>query len=456
MNSFLQPLNSDELKKLKKPELIELLIAKQDLLSKVENQLSAQLELNEELKDGFCNISGILVKFKQKLFGRSSEKSKTKCSDKNNPRKKSKPNKNRKKSRKLPSERYPNAPIVEKQIEFAEIPCCSNCGAQMCDSGMSEQSEYLDVIPQKFVIVRQIRHKYRCKNCHSEIKTAPSTQRIRPGSSYSDEMIVDVALSKYCDLIPTERYCAMASRMGFDGLPPHSLITATHDLAELLAVVVNKIKDEVQSCRVLKADETPHRMLEGSHKSNWFLWSFASETACYFSCHDTRSGRVALEFLSESNCEVFLSDDYAGYNKAVAQANEKRQAQGQQLIAKTYCNAHSRRKFKECELEDGSNPAQFFIDQYQKIYQLERLCKDKPLDQKKAIRCKMTPYFESMKKKAQSLQSSYSSKSNIGKAIAYFLKNYEGLIYFINDPEALIDEYKLKSLSISEDLGLVN
>ena len=37
-------------------------------------------------------------------------------------------------------------------------------------------------------------------------------------------MIEDVALTKYCDLIPIGRYAAMAERGGLKDLPPQSLI----------------------------------------------------------------------------------------------------------------------------------------------------------------------------------------------------------------------------------------
>jgi len=53
--------------------------------------------------------------------------------------------------------------------------------------------------------------------------TAPVPLKIVEGSSYSNEMILDVALSKYCDLIPIERYVQIAARSGLIDLPPHSL-----------------------------------------------------------------------------------------------------------------------------------------------------------------------------------------------------------------------------------------
>ncbi|NJM09544.1 MAG: hypothetical protein HC883_01190 [Bdellovibrionaceae bacterium] len=130
---------------------------------------------------------------------------------------------------KKPSERYPNVPVREVHIKINPIPQCDSCGNQMKDSGMAEESEQLTVIPKKYEIVRNLRTVYTC-SCHSCMKTAPLSPRILEGSTYSDEMILDVSLSKYCDLIPIERYAQMASRGGVKDLPANSLIDLTHHL----------------------------------------------------------------------------------------------------------------------------------------------------------------------------------------------------------------------------------
>jgi transposase len=122
---------------------------------------------------------------------------------------------------KKPSERYPNIPVREVAITIDPLPQCDTCGKLMSDSGMTEDSEQLTVIPKKYEIVRSIRSIYRC-SCQSCMKTAPVAPRMIEGSSYSDEMIMDVVLSKYCDLIPIERYVQMAARGGLMDLPPNS------------------------------------------------------------------------------------------------------------------------------------------------------------------------------------------------------------------------------------------
>jgi len=88
----------------------------------------------------------------------------------------------------LPSLRYPDAPLIERTIEFQAMPKCSCCGSDMKDSGMTEDSEFLTVIPKQYLVIRQKRQKVRCGKCHGSIQTAPAPERIKEGSSFSDEI----------------------------------------------------------------------------------------------------------------------------------------------------------------------------------------------------------------------------------------------------------------------------
>jgi transposase len=399
------------------------------------------------LEEQVLEIEGQYVRIKNKIFGKSSEKSpspeppqNTESDDekKNKGKKENKENKNEEGgASKRPSGRYKNAEIIEKELEFETLPSCRSCGLDMVDSGMCEVSEYLTVTPKKYSIIRQIRHKYRCQ-CHGDIQTAPCLPRIKPGSAYGDEMIIDIAASKYCDLIPIERYCAMAARQGFEGLPANSLIETTHYLADFVSEAVECVRQEVLGLEIIYADETTHRMLEGDEKSNWYLWGFAGKNSCYFECHDTRSGDVASSLLIKSQCRVLVSDVYSGYNKAVRETNEIRELFKLPLIQNAFCNAHARRNFKEAK-DLFFNEAKYYIEKYKEIYRLEGEVKDRTAEEILVQRKRMSQIFEEMKKKAEEELNSYSTKSLMFKALNYFLKNYLGLTLFLSHAEVPID-----------------
>jgi transposase len=447
---LLKKLTKEQLKGLTRDELVHLLLGEQEIREQLEKQRDQAQEEKILLEEKYVLI-------KSKVFGRSSEKT-LKDPSKASARKKDK--KARTNFSKDLSERYPNVDIREEDITLETPPTCSCCQSQMVDSGMTEDSEYLTVIPKKFLIVRQRRHKYRCGNCHSEIQTAPGVPRIAPGSSYGDEVILDVSLSKFCDLIPVERYAMMASRQGMKDLPSNSLINLTHFLADFAREAYEKLPLEIKNSGVIQADETPHRMLEGHEKSNWYLWGFSTSRACYFEFHETRSGDVAHEFLKDSSCRALMSDVFSGYAKAVRISNEYRKENSMPLIVSSYCNAHARRKFDEARPspdlinEHGvTDDAKFYIEQYEKIYEFESESKGRQVEEILQLRSKMVPLFEEMKVRGEKQLQGLSSKGAMAKAINYLINNFEGLTYFTKDAEVPIDNNSQERLLRNPVIG---
>ncbi|MBU6376042.1 MAG: IS66 family transposase [Bdellovibrionales bacterium] len=345
----------------------------------------------------------------------------------------------------LPSVRYPKAEVTEVHVAPERAPQCPCCSKEMKDSGLTETSEKVTVIPRKVLIERQIRHKFGCPHCHGAIVTAALPPSLVPGGSYSDALLMDVAIAKYFDLMPIQRYIRAAERCGVIGLPSASLIEGTHVLASRLRVVYRLLKQEVLREKVLNADETPHRMLEGADRDSWFFWGFLGKTAAYFEAHETRSGDVASEFLKASLCEYLVSDVYSGYAKAVRETNEGRAVKTLPSITCVYCNAHARRYFKKAK-DAFAAESQFFIDRYMSIYFLESQLKKLrtkdphlPTERVLEIRGKMRQFYEQMKARAETEQFAYSDKSSIAKAMNYFLKNYEGLTLFLTHADLPID-----------------
>lgn len=414
------------------------------------NRLQA---LVAELKQGHLDLSEGMILMQDMQFAKSSERSTKEeiaasldeslqipgASDASDS------TKDKKKRVLKPSERYPNAEVKVIHLLPKRPPPCPCCSHEMQDSGMTEDSERLSYIPKKYIIELQKRHKFRCSNCQGAIATTASPPVITPGGAFSDPLIIDAALSKFCDLIPMGRYTAIAARLGIAGLPAQSLIACTHELSLYVRGVYRLIKQEVLASKILHADETPHRMLEGSETENWYHWGFTNKIAAYFDIRDTRSGDVAAEFLKQSACEYLMSDVYSGYGKAVRVTNEYRMDQKQPKIRSIYCNTHARRYFKKSQATyvTAATP---FADCYRSIYFLESQLtklrqKDPDLPDKTIleIRSKMLPFYEKMKSLAKAEQAKYSSKSSIAKAMNYFLENYDELTLFVTNAEFPID-----------------
>ena len=306
----------------------------------------------------------------------------------------------------------------------------------MKDSGLFDVTEKLEVIPKKYYIQRHKRPKYNCGKCHGAIINTAAKESIIPCSNYGDSMIIDVTLSKFCDLIPMERYSQMAFRSEVMDLPPQSLIGLTHQLADFLYPVYNKIKNEVLADQMLLADETTHKMLEGDETSNWYLWGFFNERASYFEAHATRSGDVALNFLKESNAKYLMTDGYSGYNKAVRLL--KQDFNRDVLLAG--CNAHAFRYFKDAK-DPWKDECEPFLETYAQIYDIEREIKDGDLlgEKKLELRQKMAPHFEDLKLKCEGALSTAMVGSSFEKALKYFLNQYDQLTLCTQNPIIPLD-----------------
>lgn len=436
-------LKSSKLESFSKEDLIQRqqLLEEENIRLVRENYELRQIHLTDEQLKMITTEQ--LRALNEALYGTSSERykkpeSKKKSEDPPKPRVKK------------PSERYPNIPVRKIPITLNPIPGCESCGKQMSDSGMTEDSEALTVIPKKYEILKYMRSIYRC-SCQSCMVTAPVPLKIVEGSTYSNEMILDVVLSKYCDLIPIERYAQMAARGGLMDLPPHSLIDLTHKFADFVKEVYRLIKAGVLKARVLNADETPHRMLEGSDKKSWYLWGFSTPTLCYLECHDTRSGDVASDILLKSICEFLVTDVYSGYGKALKTVNLSRQINKQIPIESAFCNAHARRYFYKPRMH--YTEANFYLDHYHEIYQINDLSKGKPADQVLELRSQMASRFEAMKTRAMEELPRYPKGNQYRKALNYFLENYDGLTLFLTEPEVPIDNNAQERLLRSHVVG---
>jgi hypothetical protein len=228
-------------------------------------------------------------------------------------------------------------------------------------------------------------------------------------------------------------------------------INVTHQFADFVRPVYESIKQGILKARVLSADETPHKMLEGSDTKSWYLWGFSTPEHCFLECHDTRSGDVASDILLNSKCEVLVSDVYSGYAKAIRIVNQSRLLKGLAPIENANCNAHARRYFFKSRL--AYPDAEFYLDHYHEIYQLNSAAKGRPPEEVLKMRAEMRPLFEAMRQRAMDELLRYSIQSKFGKAFNYFLENYDGLTIFLDDVDVPIDNNSQERLLRNHVVG---
>ncbi|MEI7488394.1 MAG: IS66 family transposase [Chryseobacterium sp.] len=443
---FYRKFDQEKLEFLSKKDVIQLLMGTQDLFLKTSDLLDKELQLKIQINQKHARLVAL-------HFGAIARKKREKPAEVVKRRSGEKPAIREKGTL---SERHPNLEIKTTVVPFSSVPTCPCCLKEMRPTGLTKKSEVLRIEPKKYFIELILRDVYGCK-CYSSLETAPLPARIVPGSIYGDDVIIDLAVSKYFELIPIGRLAKISLLAGFD-FKPNSMIECTHYLASFLEIIYEMLKEEVLGNKNIKADETTHRMLEGDERRTWYLWVFMSKYSAYYEAHGSRSGDVATNLLLNSNCETILTDVFSGYGKSVKVVNKERTRLGIQLLENPNCNAHAQVKFKNCE-SNYKEEYDFYCGKYKKIFELEREAKNENDNENVLeVRKKMIPLFEEMKSRAEIERNEVLPKSDIGIAINYFYKNYDGLTLFLSRAEIDIDnnstERRMKSPAIGRKTWL--
>src|ERR1035437_3723192 len=102
---------------------------------------------------------------------------------------------------------------VDKIIPCPPEQCtCGRCGRDTKVIGY-EVSEVLDMKPVEFFVTRIMREKRACARCIEQgVEPARAPIRSAPKPIFSDEVIINLLVSKYCDASPLYRQRAILLR----------------------------------------------------------------------------------------------------------------------------------------------------------------------------------------------------------------------------------------------------
>jgi transposase len=156
----------------------------------------------------------------------------------------------------------PELPTVDEHHGLEGQPgTCKVCGDAVEEwPEQFEESEEITVIARRFVLVRHLRQKGRCR-CYATIVTAPVPPKLIPGGRYSIEFAADVAVSKYVDHLPLNRQAEIMEREGLL-VDSQTLWDQIEALAGHLQPTYDALRAYIRAKPVLHADETPWYLLD--------------------------------------------------------------------------------------------------------------------------------------------------------------------------------------------------
>lgn len=194
------------------------------------------------------------------------------------------------------------------------------------------------------------------------------------------------------------------------------------------------MRTELLQRRVLHADETPVSMLAGNGKAHRaYLWAYATgafeniKAVVYDFC-ESRSGEHARRFLGDWRGSL-TCDDFSGYKALIASG-----------VTEVGCLAHARRKFFDLHAANQSQIAEVALQQFARVYEIEREVKEIATDQRQTIRQQQTkPLLDALHQWMVLQRQKVPEGSASAKALDYSLRRWEALTRFVDDGQLPVD-----------------
>ena len=323
-----------------------------------------------------------------------------------------------------------NLPRREIRHEPESTTC--QCGCRMQRIG-EDVAEKLDYVPGVFTVERHIRGKWACVQCET-ITQAPACAHVIDKGIPTTGLLAQVLVAKYADHLPLYRQESIFARSGL-AIPRSTLAQWVGTCGVRLQPLVDALKAEILSCRVLHADETPVQMLKPgkgtTHRA--YLWAYAPGAfedmrgVVYDFC-ESRAGEHARRFLGDWKGSL-VCDDFSGYKAGFASG-----------MTEAGCLAHARRKFFDLHAANKSQIAGFALEQFAKVYDIEREVKELDTDMRLEIRqAKSKPVLDALQKWLLLQRQKVPDGSASAKAIDYSLRRWTALTRFAGDGQLPVD-----------------
>jgi transposase len=324
-------------------------------------------------------------------------------------------------------------PRREFRHEPASTICTTpGCGCQMKRVG-EDVAEKLDYVPGVFSVERHIRGKWACAHCQT-ITQAPVEAHVIDKGIPTTGLLAQVLVGKYADHLPLYRQEVIFGRAGL-AIPRSTLAQWVGTCGVRLQPLVDALKTEILNHRVLHADETPVAMLKpGNGKTHRaYLWAYApgafeSIKAVVYDFCESRSGEHAQRFLGDWK-GYLTCDDFSGYKALIAKG-----------VTEVGCLAHARRKFFDLHAANQSQIAEFSLQMFARVYDIEREVKELGTEQRQIIRQQQTrPILDALHEWMTLQRRQVPDGSATAKALDYSLRRWVALTRFAGDGQLPVD-----------------
>jgi transposase len=321
---------------------------------------------------------------------------------------------------------------------YAPVCTCPGCGAEQWRVVGEDVSETLELVPQRFKVIRHVRQKLSCAQCQTMVQ-APAPSRPIAKSALGASVMAHVLVGKYVDHLPLNRQSEIYERQGVE-LARSTLADMVGGASALLKPLVESLKRYVFSATKLHCDDTPVDVLQPGRKTTKTgrLWGYArddrpsndqSPAAVWFAYTPDRKGIHPQTHLKGYK-GVVQADAYAGYDKVYES----------EQITEAACWAHARRKFYDLAKATGSPVAQAALEKIAQLYAIEKACRGLDASERLRVRQEQAlPLLSAYEQWLKTTLASTSQKLPLGQAILYSLKQWQALMVYATDGQVEMD-----------------
>jgi transposase len=309
---------------------------------------------------------------------------------------------------------------------------CPCCGEPLRRIG-EEVTEETDLVPAKLIRRRIVRPKYACRCGEAGVAIAPLPPRLIPQSTLGLGLAVHILLTRYDDHLSFYRLEQQFAERHGVRVPRQQMVQWVEHLAGWLRPIYDAMWRDVLASGYIQVDETPVRVLDPDvtgKAPRGYLWFYAAPAGDVLLDFDRRRSLAPVQQRLQTFTGTIQTDAYEVYQALVRQ---------QPGITRLGCLAHARRRFYAA-LRENLPDAGWAIGQIRALYQIEDAVRDAPPEARHARRQQDAPaLWAALKAKAQALQPTVLPKSTLGKALSYFLDEYDALIGYLRDGRFEID-----------------
>ncbi len=348
---------------------------------------------------------------------------------------------------------HPGRMKLPESLRREEIIIDPTEGITGCKKMGEEITEVLEYKPGELYVKKYIRTKYARPQGEGvligELPVRP-IEKAMAGAGLLAQIVID----KYADHLPLYRQMQRFERSGIK-LSYSTLTDWVSGTCKLITPLFDALKAEVLQSNYLHADETPIKVMDKdkkgeTHRGYYWVYQNSIDKIVFFDYQEGRGRDGPMEILQ--NFRGYLQTD--GYS--VYDVFDKSRSFGS--ITLIHCMAHARRMFNEA-LENDETRAAYAMLQIQKLYAIERNCKEQNLsfDEIKTVRqLESVPILSSLDKWMREQYVQVTPKSTIGKALAYSIERWKKLSHYIENGMLNIDNNPVENSIRPVALGRKN